>query len=69
MRTLELLSGQKIPVLGMGTWRMGESASNRRSEMDALRHGLDLGLSLIDTAEMYGEGGAEAVIAYDYRHH
>lgn len=63
MRNLELPSGQFIPVLGMGTWRMGENARNRQSEIDALRHGLDLGLSLIDTAEMYGEGGAEEVIA------
>ncbi len=63
MRTLDLPSGQAIPVLGMGTWQMGENARNRQSEIDALRHGLDLGLSLIDTAEMYGEGGAEEVIA------
>lgn len=61
--TIKLPSGQLIPVLGMGTWRMGENARNRQSEIDALRHGLDLGLSLIDTAEMYGEGGAEEVIA------
>lgn len=47
----------------MGTWRMGENALHRQSEIDALRHGLDLGFSLIDTAEMYGEGGAEEVIA------
>lgn len=63
MRTLNLLSGQAIPILGMGTWRMGESAKHRQSEIAALRHGLDLGLTLIDTAEMYGEGGAEEVIA------
>lgn len=63
MRTLELPSGQLIPVLGMGTWQMGENAKHRQSEIDALRHGLDLGLSLIDTAEMYGEGGAEEVIS------
>ncbi|MEP0812102.1 aldo/keto reductase [Coleofasciculus sp. FACHB-SPT9] len=63
MRTLKLPSGQLIPILGMGTWQMGENARNRQSEIDALRHGLDLGLSLIDTAEMYGEGGAEEVIA------
>ncbi|WP_181357299.1 aldo/keto reductase [Stenomitos frigidus] len=63
IRTLTLPSGQAIPVLGMGTWQMGEQAHNRQSESDALRHGLDLGLSLIDTAEMYGEGGAEEVIA------
>lgn len=63
MRTLKLPSGQNIPVLGMGTWRMGENARHRQSEIEALRHGLSLGLSLIDTAEMYGEGGAEEVIA------
>lgn len=63
MRTLQLPSGQPIPVIGMGTWRMGETAKNRQTEIDALRHGLDLGLSLIDTAEMYGEGRAEEVIA------
>ena len=64
VRTLKLPSGQLIPVLGMGTWQMGENALNRQSEIDALRHGLDLGLTLIDTAEMYGEGGAEEVIAH-----
>ena len=63
VRTLKLPSGQLIPVLGMGTWQMGEKALNRQSEIDALRHRLDLGLTLIDTAEMYGEGGAEEVIA------
>lgn len=68
MRTLQLPSGQMIPVLGMGTWRMGEDARNRRYEIEALRHGLDLGLSLIDTAEMYGEGGAEEVIAQAIAH-
>ncbi|HEY9894274.1 MAG TPA: aldo/keto reductase [Candidatus Sericytochromatia bacterium] len=63
MQTLKLPSGQAMPVLGMGTWQMGESTRNRQHEIAALRHGLDLGLSLIDTAEMYGEGGAETVIA------
>lgn len=63
MRTLQLPSGQAIPVLGLGTWRMGESRSNRHQEVKALRHGLSLGISLLDTAEMYGEGGAEEVIA------
>jgi diketogulonate reductase-like aldo/keto reductase len=62
MKTLQLPSGQTVPVLGMGTWQMGEQAQNRQSEIAALRHGLDLGLSLIDTAEMYGEGGAEEVV-------
>lgn len=63
MKTFSLPSGQSIPVLGMGTWRMGELEHQRRTEVDALRHGLDLGITLIDTAEMYGEGGAETVIA------
>lgn len=63
MRSIALSSGQSIPVLGMGTWRMGESAEQYQAEIAALRHGLDLGMSLIDTAEMYGEGGAERVIA------
>lgn len=63
MRTIELISGQVIPVLGMGTWQMGEHTRSRQSEINVLRHGLDLGLSLIDTAEMYAEGGAEEVIA------
>jgi diketogulonate reductase-like aldo/keto reductase len=63
VRTLEQPSGTAIPVLGMGTWQMGEDTRNRQGEIDALRHGLDLGLSLIDTAEMYGEGGAEEVVA------
>lgn len=63
MQMLQLPSGQAIPVLGMGTWQMGEQARDRQTEIRALRHGLDLGFSLIDTAEMYGEGGAELVIA------
>jgi diketogulonate reductase-like aldo/keto reductase len=63
IKSLKLSSGQAIPVLGMGTWQMGENDRDRPSEVAALRHGLELGLSLIDTAEMYGEGGAELVIA------
>ncbi len=51
-----------IPVLGQGTWRMGENPSRRQSEVAALRLGLDLGMMLIDTAEMYAEGGAEEVV-------
>jgi diketogulonate reductase-like aldo/keto reductase len=52
----------EMPRLGMGTWHMGERAANRAREVAALRLGLDLGMSLIDTAEMYGEGGAESVV-------
>src|SRR5690349_1014224 len=62
VRTLLLPSGRQIPILGQGTWGMGESRSKRNSEIAALRLGLDLGMTLIDTAEMYGEGGAEEVI-------
>lgn len=63
MRTLCLPSGRSIPVLGLGTWQMGEQAKRRQEEVTALQHGLALGMNLIDTAEMYGEGGAETVIA------
>lgn len=68
MRTIPLPSGQAIPILGLGTWRMGEHTKQRQNEIHALRHGLDLGISLIDTAEMYGEGGAEEVIAQAIAH-
>ena len=62
IRTTRLPSGEVIPVLGQGTWGMGERESRRSAEVTALRLGLDLGVSLIDTAEMYGDGGAEAVV-------
>lgn len=51
-----------MPTLGQGTWFMGESPASRKSEVAALQHGIDLGLTLIDTAEMYGDGGAEKVV-------
>jgi diketogulonate reductase-like aldo/keto reductase len=63
MRFVTLATGEKIPALGLGTWHMGERGSNRAAEARALQQGLDLGLNLIDTAEMYGEGGAEEVVA------
>jgi diketogulonate reductase-like aldo/keto reductase len=62
MKHVTLKTGEKVPVLGLGTWRMGERASERAAEVKALELGLDLGLNLIDTAEMYGEGGAETVV-------
>lgn len=68
MRMLRLPSGQQMPILGLGTWKMGESARFRQQEVAALRHGLELGLTLIDTAEMYGQGGAETVIAEAIAH-
>lgn len=63
MKRVTLKSGQTVPQLGLGTWHMGESRAQRGAEADALRHGLDLGMTLIDTAEMYAEGGAEEVVA------
>lgn len=63
MRYVTLKSGDKVPVLGLGTWHMGERKSERAAEVAAIRLGLDLGIRLIDTAEMYGEGGAEEMLA------
>jgi diketogulonate reductase-like aldo/keto reductase len=62
MKRLLLPSGAGIPALGQGTWYMGEDQAARQAEVAALRLGLDLGMTLIDTAEMYGEGGAEEVV-------
>ncbi|HLJ22328.1 MAG TPA: aldo/keto reductase [Stellaceae bacterium] len=63
MRYLHIPSGAPMPVLGLGTWRMGEAGSRGADIVNALRLGIDLGMTLIDTAEMYGEGGAEEVVA------
>ena len=63
MRTVVLSDGKRVPVLGQGTWRMGESKSARAREVATLRLGIELGMSLIDTAEMYGDGGAEEIVA------
>ncbi|MDX2159660.1 MAG: aldo/keto reductase [Hyphomicrobiaceae bacterium] len=63
MRTVTLKTGEKIPQLGLGTWHMGTRIWSRGAEAKAIRAALDLGIRLIDTAEMYGEGGAEKVIA------
>src|SRR6266480_7450556 len=63
MRTVALSDGKRVPVLGQGTWRMGESKSARAREVAALRLGIELGINLIDTAEMYGNGGAEEIVA------
>jgi len=62
MKQLSLASGRTIPVLGQGTWYMGEDPGARADEVAALRLGLELGMTLVDTAEMYGEGGAEEVV-------
>lgn len=63
MNTVTLPSGETLPALGLGTWHMGESAAKRKAEVVALRAGIDLGLTVIDTAEMYANGGAETVVA------
>lgn len=54
--------GRKVPALGQGTWNMGEKASEASREIESLRRGIDLGMTLIDTAEMYAEGGAERIV-------
>ena len=61
--TIKLPSGDSIPVLGLGAWMMGENARNKKDEVQALRLGLDLGMNLIDTAELYASGGSEQVVA------
>lgn len=63
VRTVALPSGEAVPVLGQGTWGIGEDRNRRAEQVAALRLGLELGMTLIDTAEMYGEGGAETVVA------
>ncbi|RWO54921.1 aldo/keto reductase [Mesorhizobium sp.] len=63
IRTTTLPSGEAVPVLGQGTWKMGEDARRYADEVNALKLGLDLGMTLIDTAEMYASGGAEEVVA------
>jgi diketogulonate reductase-like aldo/keto reductase len=62
MKTVKLPSGQSVAALGLGTWRYGEERSRRAQEIATLRAALDAGATLIDTAEMYGEGAAEALI-------
>jgi diketogulonate reductase-like aldo/keto reductase len=61
-RAVPLTDGTLVPALGQGTWHMGERKGSARAEVAALRLGLDLGMTLIDTAEMYGEGGAEEIV-------
>lgn len=63
MKTVTWPDGRKVPALGQGSWKMGEDPRARPGEVAALRAGLDAGLSLIDTAEMYADGNAETVVA------
>ncbi|MPR05737.1 aldo/keto reductase [Microvirga tunisiensis] len=58
-----LPSGETVPALGQGTWQMAETASRRKQEIEALRLGVELGMTLVDTAEMYGEGASEELVA------
>lgn len=62
MKTVLLPSGRSVAALGQGTWNIGEDPAQRQAEVAALQLGIDLGVTLIDTAEMYAEGGAEEVV-------
>lgn len=62
MKTVRLPSGEDVPALGLGTWMIGDDPNRRADEIAALRRGMDLGLTLIDTAEMYGEGASERLV-------
>src|SRR3954466_1932299 len=63
MRTVRMTDGTEVAAIGQGTWRIGEGQRSARAEEAALRLGIELGMTLIDTAEMYGEGAAEQVVA------
>jgi diketogulonate reductase-like aldo/keto reductase len=62
IESVSLPDGEHIPKLGQGTWEMGEKPARRAAEIDALRCGIELGMTLIDTAEMYGDGATEALL-------
>ncbi len=62
IRTLKLTDSSDFPSFGMGTWYLGESSATREEEIDALHAGIDDGVTLIDTAEMYGNGGSEELV-------
>jgi diketogulonate reductase-like aldo/keto reductase len=62
LRTVGLPSGERVPALGQGTWHMAEDPRRRRAEIESLRTGLDLGCTLVDTAEMYADGRAELLV-------
>lgn len=62
MKTVRLPTGEDVPALGLGTWMLGDDPRKRADEIAALRRGLDLGMTLVDTAEMYGEGASERLV-------
>lgn len=62
MKQITLKTGETVPALGLGTWKMGIGEPDEAGQIEALRTGIDLGLTLIDTAEMYGEGRSEALV-------
>jgi diketogulonate reductase-like aldo/keto reductase len=62
MKSVALPSGETVPALGQGTWYFGEDPDRRQEEITSIRRGIDLGLTLIDTAEMYGEGLSEQLV-------
>ncbi|MGH8806946.1 MAG: aldo/keto reductase, partial [Noviherbaspirillum sp.] len=62
MRNIVFPSGDTVPVLGQGTWNMGDNPRRRAGEIGALRAGIELGMTLIDTAEMYGDGASEELV-------
>ena len=62
MKFVDFADNERVPALGMGTWEMGDHRASRKDEIACLQHGIDLGMSLIDTAEMYGDGASEKLV-------
>ena len=62
MRYVELVGGEKVPALGLGTWKMGIGDADEAAQLRALQAGIAQGMTLIDTAEMYGEGRSEQLV-------
>jgi diketogulonate reductase-like aldo/keto reductase len=63
MKLTQLPAGESVPILGQGTWQLGENPRKKQAEISALHLGLDLGMTLMDTAEMYGDGATEKLVA------
>jgi len=69
MRSCKMPSGAEMPVFGIGTWRMGESSRLRAQELEAVKYAIELDYPMIDTAEMYGDGGAEEIVGEALKGH